>query len=343
MRRSGFASLTLLSIIVCLSASHGQSTLASANVGSAGSNDNRCAHTQELNGRSKATCSGTFDDPNGGTGAGTSAAISDFSGMAIGGGVTMVRRDGGHTISMQAQAQAQLADLFTLSGLPDNSFFLISNSLLAIPGGLSQATILLQVDISSNGMNSECTAQSFGGASCTSRIPVSAAAPTVSLVATLAGSAAASCGPPDCGGASSSFSGGFKAPGGGSKVLVVRVVDASGNPIDGVTITAASGHKYPTRFASTTTLTASVNPSIQGQAVTLTATVASFGRSSNPTGQVVFKDVTTGTTLGKASLVGGVATFTTSHLSAGTHTLNAHYIGDVWSAASQSGLSQVVN
>jgi hypothetical protein len=57
---------------------------------------------------------------------------------------------------------------------------------------------------------------------------------------------------------------------------------------------------------------------------------------------VTFKD--SKTKLGTAVLSGGVATFTTSSLSIGTHSITASYVGDPLSSGSHSApLSQVVN
>jgi len=88
---------------------------------------------------------------------------------------------------------------------------------------------------------------------------------------------------------------------------------------------------------TTTTLAASPNPSTPGQAVTFTATVKPSG-SGTPTGTVTFKDG--GTTIGTGTLggVGGAqqATFTTSALTPGSHTITAVYNGDSNFAGSTS-------
>src|SRR5207253_1226750 len=75
-----------------------------------------------------------------------------------------------------------------------------------------------------------------------------------------------------------------------------------------------------------TALLASVNPSSFGQNVTFTARVSSG--AGTPTGTAQFKD--NGTNLGApvALNLGGVAIFTTSSFSAGTHTITADYSGD---------------
>jgi uncharacterized repeat protein (TIGR01451 family) len=78
---------------------------------------------------------------------------------------------------------------------------------------------------------------------------------------------------------------------------------------------------------SSTSLTSSVNPSQFGQSVTFTATVTS-ATTGTPTGTVQFKD--NGTNLGAPAALNasGVATFTTSALTSGTHTITAEYSGD---------------
>jgi hypothetical protein len=77
--------------------------------------------------------------------------------------------------------------------------------------------------------------------------------------------------------------------------------------------------------ASTTTLTTSVDPITEGNSLTLTANVTSV--SPNPGGQISFYDGST--LLGTKNLgSGATATFSTSALSVGTHTLKAVYAGD---------------
>jgi len=73
---------------------------------------------------------------------------------------------------------------------------------------------------------------------------------------------------------------------------------------------------------TTTTVTSSVNPSTQGQAVTLTATVS----GDAPTGSVTFSEG--GTTLGTSPLNGGTATWATSSWAPGTHVVTASYVSD---------------
>ncbi len=89
---------------------------------------------------------------------------------------------------------------------------------------------------------------------------------------------------------------------------------------------AASFSLTNNKAATTTALTSSVNPSDFGQSVTFTATESSS--AGTPTGTVQFKD--NGTNLGSAVALNGsgVAQFSTSALTTGTHTITADYSGD---------------
>lgn len=71
----------------------------------------------------------------------------------------------------------------------------------------------------------------------------------------------------------------------------------------------------------------SLNPSLQGQAVTFKATArGSVTTSLIPSGTITFKDGAQ--TLGSASLTSGTASFTTSFLDVGTHKISVKYSGD---------------
>jgi hypothetical protein len=95
--------------------------------------------------------------------------------------------------------------------------------------------------------------------------------------------------------------------------------------------------------ATTSAVSSSVNPSASGQAVTFTATIAPVAPGSGvPTGTVTFDDGST--VLGTVNLTGGTATFTTSSLAVGTHSIKAVYAGDTnFKTSTSAVLNQVVN
>jgi Big-like domain-containing protein/VCBS repeat protein len=106
------------------------------------------------------------------------------------------------------------------------------------------------------------------------------------------------------------------------------------------TISRVSKQQVVVPLPTTTALVSSANPTNLGQPVTFTATVTSAGPT--PTGRVWFKNGTT--SMGAATLSGGVARFTKSKLAVGTHPITAQYLGDAASDKSTSSvLSQVVN
>jgi len=79
----------------------------------------------------------------------------------------------------------------------------------------------------------------------------------------------------------------------------------------------------------TTTVTSSLNPSIYGDLVTISVTVA--GSGVTPTGTVTIVDTSTSTTLGTPTLDGsGHASInvTATNFTAGTHNITVTYSGD---------------
>lgn len=123
-----------------------------------------------------------------------------------------------------------------------------------------------------------------------------------------------------------------------------------------LTDTDQSGTKATATFTeaalygtATTESPSSVNPSVYGQPVTLTATVSASGASTAPTGIVTFYDGTT--TLGTANLStsNGVttATLTVTTLPVGVQTITAAYSGDGGKAflpsSTLQGITQTVN
>ncbi|MGP0019118.1 MAG: FG-GAP-like repeat-containing protein [Candidatus Sulfotelmatobacter sp.] len=96
--------------------------------------------------------------------------------------------------------------------------------------------------------------------------------------------------------------------------------------------------KSPTKFATSTSLIPTLNPSIYGQHLTFVAVVDSPGIA---TGQVTF--TWSGYAVGEASLFGGVAVLTRPTLNADTYPLEAVYHGDANNERSTSAiLNQVV-
>ncbi len=95
------------------------------------------------------------------------------------------------------------------------------------------------------------------------------------------------------------------------------------------------------KASTTTAVSSSLNPSTDSQSVTFTATL-SWSAGGTPTGSVAFLDGTN--TLGTSPVNGsGVATFSISTLSVGTHNITAAYSGDGnFSGSTSPVLSQVV-
>jgi len=78
-----------------------------------------------------------------------------------------------------------------------------------------------------------------------------------------------------------------------------------------------------------------------GQPVTLAATVsAAWDLATTPTGTVAFSDG--GTSLGTGMLASGQATFTTSSLAVGSHSITGQYSGDRISGVSSGSRTQTV-
>src|SRR5260370_923112 len=96
------------------------------------------------------------------------------------------------------------------------------------------------------------------------------------------------------------------------------------------------------KVGDSTSVASSNNPSIFGSAVTFTATVKPATGSGTPTGTVTFNDGAT--VLGAGTLSGATATFTTSGLTGGTHSITAIYSGDAnFAGGTSPALMQTVN
>src|SRR5207245_4717066 len=99
----------------------------------------------------------------------------------------------------------------------------------------------------------------------------------------------------------------------------------------------------------TTTVLSTANPPASGQSVTFTATVSVTLPGSTaagyPTGTVIFSDGGTSIGQGTLSTTGGVtrATFSTSSLTFGSHTITASYAGNSNFLTSTGTFTQTVN
>jgi Big-like domain-containing protein/NHL repeat-containing protein len=126
---------------------------------------------------------------------------------------------------------------------------------------------------------------------------------------------------------------------------------ATGSPLT-VTVTATSVADntksatamvtVPAKQASTVAVSSSANPSVFGQAVTLTATVHSSSGAGVPTGTITFQDGAT--TLGTSPLnSSGSATLTASSFAVAAHQITATYSGDSGFFASNGSLRENVS
>jgi hypothetical protein len=110
----------------------------------------------------------------------------------------------------------------------------------------------------------------------------------------------------------------------GAHALTASFHSSSANDSDS---TSSIYHESVRAARAVITLSATPTPDVYGEQVTLTAhvTVLAPG-SADPNGTITFKDALN--VLGTAPVVNGIATLTTSSLSAGTHLLFATYGGD---------------
>jgi hypothetical protein len=93
---------------------------------------------------------------------------------------------------------------------------------------------------------------------------------------------------------------------------------------------------------TTTNLVVTVNPSVYGQSISFTASVAAVAPGTGtPTGSVTFSDGTT--TLKTVTLTAGAATYTSTKLATGPQSITAAYNGNSTFATSTSVLTQTVN
>jgi hypothetical protein len=95
-------------------------------------------------------------------------------------------------------------------------------------------------------------------------------------------------------------------------------------------------------ISTTTTLASSANPQAAGSQVTFAATVSPASGTTTPTGTVTF--TVDSTNESPVTLSGGQATYATSSLSTGTHSISAAYSGSsTFSASSSTTLTETIN
>ncbi len=122
--------------------------------------------------------------------------------------------------------------------------------------------------------------------------------------------------------------------------LAVKLNGGTGLPdlIAGGAVLINQASSAPTLIATSTALAATATSITAGQSVTFTATITA---SSTPSGTVTFYDGTNA--LGTGTLNGsGVATYSTSSLSVGSHSITATYPGNSTFAASTSQAITVI-
>jgi LmbE family N-acetylglucosaminyl deacetylase len=118
------------------------------------------------------------------------------------------------------------------------------------------------------------------------------------------------------------------------------ITAAYGGDANFTTSTTSSGfNQFVNQIPTSTILANTPNPSTYGGLVTFTATVT--GSGGTPTGMVTFMDGTT--VLGTGTLSGGQATYATSALGGGTHSVTTIYSGDsIFASSTSPGITQTV-
>jgi hypothetical protein len=105
-------------------------------------------------------------------------------------------------------------------------------------------------------------------------------------------------------------------------------ITASGAVDTNYAISYVAGTLTITQSSISGTITSSANPSLPGTNVTFTETLSAvLPGTGTPSGTVAFR--IDGSIAGSGTLSGGVATFTTSSLTHGSHTVGAEYAGDL--------------
>lgn len=140
-----------------------------------------------------------------------------------------------------------------------------------------------------------------------------------------------------------SFSTTVATPPSGQLVISATATDAAGNTSEFATNAFLQGGQTSSPDATSTTLSASVNPSVFGQPVTITVAVLDTAGPGVPSGTVTLLDGST--VIGAASLdPSGHAFFTGIALGVGDHTLTAEYSGNsAFVASTSAAFTETVN
>lgn len=121
-------------------------------------------------------------------------------------------------------------------------------------------------------------------------------------------------------------------------VGTLSMLSPAANSPDVISMTGTVLSVEPTQVA----LSAVSNPSGLGDKVTFTAIVSETQGTGVPTGTVTFYDGSTAISGDVTMTTNGIATFSTTALTLGQHTINATYSGDNNNAASTATLTQTV-
>lgn len=124
-----------------------------------------------------------------------------------------------------------------------------------------------------------------------------------------------------------------------SLIIGSHTITANYQPTGSFSAATASLVQVINGYTTATTITSSLNPSTVGQSVTFTATVTSS--NNTPSGTVQFLDGNTA--MGTVTLANSSASWTTSALTAGQHTITAVYRASGSDLASTALLTQTVN
>ncbi len=116
-------------------------------------------------------------------------------------------------------------------------------------------------------------------------------------------------------------------------------ITASGAASPNYTFDYVNGTLTITQAQSSGVVVSSANPALPGSSVTFTATLSAVAPGAGaPSGTVNFR--IDGNVIGSGSLSGGIATFSTSSLTHGSHTVKAEYAGSLNFVGTTNSLAQ---